>query len=40
MSVEKRLRNYYIPAYIKERFWRNHVPHLNKKEVDEIVDTS
>jgi len=38
-KLKKKLYNYKIPAYIKQRFWKDHAQHLTKKEVDLVFDT-
>ena len=38
-KIAKKLYSYKVPAYIKQRFWRDHGQHLTKKEVDLVFDT-
>ena len=35
-EVKNKIYKYKIPDYIKQRFWKDHAPHLTKKEVDLI----
>ncbi len=35
----KKLREYEIPDYIKQRFWKDHAQNLTKKEVDKVFDS-